>query len=42
VKEEEKCTIKTYQGAVKHVKEWQEFAIQWNDSGMHSAISQAN
>jgi hypothetical protein len=33
--------VKTYQDAVKSLKELQEFAIQWNDSDMLSVISQA-
>jgi hypothetical protein len=39
--EEEKCRVKTYQDAVKSLKELQEFAIQWNDSDMLGVISQA-
>jgi hypothetical protein len=30
--EEEKCRLKTYQDAVKSLKELQEFAVQRNDS----------
>jgi hypothetical protein len=33
--------VKTYQDAVKSLKELQESAIQWNDSDMLSVISQA-
>ena len=29
---EEKCSVKTYQDAVKSLKELQEFAVQQNDS----------
>jgi hypothetical protein len=36
--EEEKCGVKTYQVAVKSLKELQEFALQWNDSDMLSVI----
>ena len=40
--EEEKCRVKTYQDAVKSLKELQEFAIQRNDSDMLGVvISQA-
>jgi hypothetical protein len=38
--EEEKCRMKTYQDAVKSLKELQEFAVQRNDSDMFSVISQ--
>ena len=38
---EEKCSLKTYQGAVKSLKELQEFAVQQNDSDMLGVISQA-
>jgi cell shape-determining protein MreC len=41
VLEEEKCRVKTYQNAVKSLKELLEFAIQWNDSDMLDVISQA-
>jgi hypothetical protein len=34
--------VKTYQVAVKSLKELQEFAIEGNDSHMLSVISQAN
>jgi hypothetical protein len=34
--EEENCRVKTYQGAVKSLKELQEFAIQWNESDKFS------
>jgi hypothetical protein len=40
--EEEKCRVKTYQDAVKSLKELQEFAIQQNDSDMLSVISHNN
>jgi hypothetical protein len=40
VLEEEKCRLKTYQDAVKSLKE-QEFPVQWNDSDMLGVISQA-
>jgi hypothetical protein len=33
--------VKTYQDAVKSLKELQEFAIQWNDSDMLGVISQS-
>jgi hypothetical protein len=33
--------VKTYQDAVKRLKELQESAIQWNDSDMFGVISQA-
>jgi hypothetical protein len=36
--EEEKCSVKTYQDAVKILKELQEFAIQRNDSDMLRVI----
>jgi hypothetical protein len=39
--EEEKCRVKTYQDAVKSLKELQEFAVQRNDSDMLSVTSQA-
>jgi hypothetical protein len=39
--EEEKCRVKTYQDAVKSLKELQEFAVHRNDSDMLSVISQA-
>jgi hypothetical protein len=39
--EEEKCRVKTYQEAVKSLKELQEFAVQRNDSDMLSVISEA-
>ena len=32
--EDEKCRMKTYQDAVKSLKELQEFAVQRNDSDM--------
>ena len=38
---EEKCRVKTYQDAVKRLKELQEFAVQRNDSNMLGVISQA-
>ena len=41
VLEEKKCRVKTYQDAVKSLKELQEFAIQHNDSDMLGVISQA-
>ena len=41
VSEEEKCRMKTYQDAVKNLKELQEFAVQRNDSDMLGVISQA-
>nr|CAD7456044.1 unnamed protein product [Timema tahoe] len=41
VSEEEKCSLKTYQYAVKCLKELQQFALQRNDSDMLSVISQA-
>ena len=41
VLEEEKCSVKTYQGAVKSLKELQVFAVQQNDSNMLGLISQA-
>ena len=40
VLEEEKCRVKTYQDAVKSLKELQEFAVQRNDSDMLGVISQ--
>jgi hypothetical protein len=39
--EEEKCSVKTYQDAVKRLKELQEFAVQQNDSDMLGVITQA-
>jgi hypothetical protein len=39
--EEEKCSMKTYQDAVKSLKELQEFVIQQNDSDMLGVIPQA-
>jgi hypothetical protein len=39
--EEEKCRVKTYQDAVKSLKELQEFVIQQNDSDMLIVISPA-
>jgi hypothetical protein len=39
--EEETFRVKTYQDAVKSLKELQEFAVQRNDSDMLSVISQA-
>jgi hypothetical protein len=36
--EEEECRVKTYQDAVKSLKELQEFAIQLNDADMLSVI----
>ena len=41
VLEEEKCRVKTYQDAVKSLKEPQKFAVQRNDSDMLGVISQA-
>jgi hypothetical protein len=41
VAEEEKCRVKTYQDAVKGLKNLQEFSVQRNDSDMLSVISQA-
>ena len=41
VLEEEKCRVKTYQDAVKSLKELQECAVQRNDSDMLGVISQA-
>jgi len=38
---EEKCSVKTYQDAVKSLKELKEFAVQQNDSDMLGVISQA-
>jgi predicted transcriptional regulator len=38
---EEKCSIKTYQDAVKSLKELQEFSVQQNDLHMLGVISQA-
>jgi major membrane immunogen (membrane-anchored lipoprotein) len=42
VLEEEKCRVKTYQDAIKSLKELQEFAVQQNDSDMLGVISGAN
>ena len=39
--EEEKCRMKTFQDAVKSLKELQEFAVQRNDSDMLGVISQS-
>jgi len=39
--EEEKCNVKSYQDAVKSLKQLQEFAVQQNDSDMLGVISQA-
>ena len=39
--EQEKCRVKTYQDAVKSLKELQEFAVQRNDSGILGVISEA-
>ena len=41
VLEEETCRVKTYQDAVKSLKELQEFAVQRNDSDMLGVISKA-
>jgi hypothetical protein len=41
VLEEEKWSVKTYQDAVKSLKELQEFAAQQNDSEMLGVVSQA-
>ena len=41
VLEKEKCRVKTFQDAVKSLKELQEFAVQRNDSDMLGVISQA-
>nr|CAD7454369.1 unnamed protein product [Timema tahoe] len=41
VLEEEKYSVKTYQDAVKSLKELQQFALQRNDSDMLSVISEA-
>jgi hypothetical protein len=41
VLEEEKCRVKTYQDAVKSLKELQEIAVQRNDSDMLGVFSQA-
>ena len=41
VSEEEKCSVKVYQDAVKSLKELQEFAVRQNDSDMLGVISQA-
>jgi hypothetical protein len=41
VLEEEKCRVKTFQKAVKSLKELQELAVQRNDSDMLGVISQA-
>jgi hypothetical protein len=42
VLEEEKFIVKTYQDAVRSLKELQEFAVQRNDLDMLGVISQAN
>lgn len=39
--EEENCGVKTYQDAIKSLKELQQFALQWNYSDMLSVVSQA-
>jgi hypothetical protein len=39
--EEEKCRVKTYQDAVKSLKELQKSAVQRNDSDILSVIAQA-
>ena len=39
--EEEKCRVKTYQNAIKSLKELQEFVVQQNDSDTLGVISQA-
>ena len=41
LEEEQKCRVKTYQDAVKSLKEMQEFAVQRNDSHMLGVNSQA-
>jgi hypothetical protein len=41
VLEEEKCSMKTYQDAVKSLKELQKFAAQQNDSDMLGVVSKA-
>jgi hypothetical protein len=41
VLKEEKCSVKTYQHAVKSLKKLQEFAVQQNDSDMLGVIPQA-
>ena len=41
VLEKEKCRVKTFQDAVKSLKELQEFAVHRNDSDMLGVISQA-
>ena len=41
VVEEEKCRVKTYQDAVRSLKELQEYAVQRNDSDRLGVISQA-
>nr|CAD7414876.1 unnamed protein product [Timema cristinae] len=41
VLEEGKCSVRTYQDAVKSLKELQPFALQRNDSDMLSVIYQA-
>jgi hypothetical protein len=41
VLEEEKCSVKTYQDAVKSLKELQKFAAQQNDSDMLGVIFEA-
>jgi uncharacterized spore protein YtfJ len=38
--EEEKCRVRTYQDAVKSLKELQEFSVQRNDSDMLSRMQQ--
>ena len=40
VSEEEKCSVKVYQDAVKSLKELQEFAVRQNDLDMLGVISQ--
>jgi hypothetical protein len=40
VLELEKCRVKTYQDAVKSLKELQEFAIQRNDSDLLGVITE--
>jgi hypothetical protein len=41
VLEEEKCSMKTYQDAVKSLKKLQVFAVEQNDSDMLGVISEA-
>jgi hypothetical protein len=41
VLEEEKCSVKTYQDAVKSLKELQEYTAQHNDLDMLGVFSQA-